>query len=151
MHAHQPAWIYRTRIQHAPQRIQASDCRVTGWASIRERPLSSNTMCTSSGPSSVDARFVPVMNDWYVVSLCPCTRARQQLEKHIEIVKARYHLFDAHHRDVQARQARRQTNVAFVLDDHDRAGFSNREVYAADANVGCGERSRSFARAVLVI
>ena len=66
-------------------------------------------------------------------------RARQQLKKHIEISKARYYLLDPHHGDVNARQTRRQTNVAFVLDDHDRAGFSDREVYAADANVGSGE------------
>ena len=45
-------------------------------------------------------------------------RARQELQEHVEVLEARYDLLDAHQRHVDARQARRQPDVALGL-DHD--------------------------------
>src|SRR5215213_3415078 len=69
----------------------------------------------------------------------PRAGARQKLEKHVEIGKARYDFLDTHQRNVHSWQARGQSNVAFVFDDYDRACSSDREVHAADTNVSSGK------------
>ena len=44
-------------------------------------------------------------------------------------------------------QARRQTNVSFVLENQNRSGFGHAEIYAANADVGLGKLCRRMRRA----
>src|SRR6185369_2317745 len=56
-------------------------------------------------------------------------------QKDIEVCEAWDYFLNTHHRDVYARQTRRQVDVAFVFDNHDCAGLGDREVDTTDADV----------------
>src|SRR6185295_12813247 len=87
--------------------------------------------------------------DKRLVSAQPLTRSRtnQEFEKDVEIRETRNDFLDTHHSDMHAWQTRRQTNVAFVFDDDDRARFGNAEVDSADADVrGCEVVAQSQTR-----
>ena len=66
-------------------------------------------------------------------------RARQQLQHHFEVLKARQHFFDAGQGNHGAGQGEAHAAVALRLDHGDRAGFSDQEVCAADGR-GNGEK-----------
>src|SRR5690349_10206917 len=67
----------------------------------------------------------------------PGTRAWQQLQKDIRVRKPRYYILDSHYRDMHTRQTSRKADVPFVLNNQDRACFSNTEIHAADSDISC--------------
>jgi hypothetical protein len=60
----------------------------------------------------------------------------QHLQALLEIRHGRHQFLDAHQRDVNARQRRDHSTVAFVGHETQRAGFNHAEIDAADAQVG---------------
>ena len=62
--------------------------------------------------------------------------AGQEVEEQRQVVDPRKHFFDAHHGHVDRRRGGREAGVAFVLDDHERAGVGHGEVAARDAHAG---------------
>ena len=61
--------------------------------------------------------------------------ARENLQKDAEVGGARDQFFDADDGDMQARQAGAQSDVAFIFQQHDGAGFGDGEVRARHAHL----------------
>ena len=66
-------------------------------------------------------------------------RTSQHLEQVRQVLQSRDHLLHPHDGDVDSRQRRRQSRVAFVRDQGDRPRFGDGEVDARDAHVGLGK------------
>ena len=64
------------------------------------------------------------------------SRARQQAQKHRQVLQGGDHLLHAGYADVDAGRGGAETSIAFVGDDHQRAGFGDQEVGPADTQVG---------------
>ena len=71
--------------------------------------------------------------------------ARQSRKNRRDVGKVIDQFFQPHNRNVDAGQGSHQSRVAFVGDDHDAAGFGNRDIRTADAHVGLEKLWPQFA------
>ena len=90
-------------------------------AACAVRPLSTRTMCISSGPSASPGRFGPQWKVVYWVSSPPVAERTSSRSMREGVRGRRHQLLDPRGHDVHARRGRGELGVALVGDGADRA------------------------------